>query len=348
MPEKNKAESREFLNFDWDFCGQEKIVNFLETALTSDNLAQSYLFLGPRELGKYTLAERFLKILFCRADQGAVPCGQCSDCRQLTAGVHPDVSIIRRELDDKKKREKKEIAVDQIRNLKVRLSQTSLLSGYKAAIIDEAEELSLAAANALLKFFEEPTPKTVIILVAASSDWLPETIISRSQVFRFLPVGRREIEKYLHKHQIAENGQLARLARGRPGLAWKFAKDSEFQEGYFQEVSGFFNLLEADLNRRFELLKTAVNWSSDLIENEFRLDRLFDIWQGVIRDLLLAKNGNQPLIINFDHQKDIEKFSRLFSFAKLTGFLAGLAAARSQLRQNLNPQLVLENLMITL
>jgi len=176
--------------FNWEIIGHKKIIHFLETCIQRDNLSQGYLFYGPKSIGKHTLIRRFILNLMCfNADENKseIPCMRCEQCRQINKNIHSDVMWIKKEAD------KKNITVEQIRNLQESLAVHSFFKLYKIAVIENAENLSLAAANALLKTLEEPTSKTILILLAERINRLPKTVLSRVQKIKFLAVSQKEI-----------------------------------------------------------------------------------------------------------------------------------------------------------
>ena len=197
----------------------------LEGALSRGRLPHALLFTGPAGIGKFLFAERFAARLACTGD--GPPCGECAACRQVAAGSHPDVHVVRLLAG------KKEIGIDLIRRLK-RFAQTAAVSaGRKIAIVDEAERLSIAAQNALLKTLEEPPGQALLILVAASPGALLPTVRSRCQRIVFRPLSTSEVCDVLVERGIdAEEAQvLARHADGSPGRALEARKiwDSEEQ-----------------------------------------------------------------------------------------------------------------------
>src|SRR3989344_337474 len=159
--------------FNWPFFGNKHIIDFLQGGITASNLAHCYVFSGPRDLGKSTVARHFAISLLCdnfANGRGTLPCGQCLSCRQFAKKNHSDVYYLRK-LEDKKN-----IAIDQVREFIRSLSMGSLMGSYKIGIIAQAESLSIEAANALLKTLEEPKRKALVILLTARLAHLPATI----------------------------------------------------------------------------------------------------------------------------------------------------------------------------
>lgn len=200
----------------------------LSDALAAQRLHHGLLLAAPAGYGKRALAAAFATAALCTqrtADGGA--CGRCRACQLLAAGSHPDFVRVSFDLrDDGKPRS--EITVDQIRALSRRLAMASQFGGLQIALIDPADRLNAAAANALLKTLEEPTPATVIVLVADDASRLPATIRSRCQRIEIRAPAREEALTWLHAQRVdaacAEAALEASL--GNPGLALEWAADA--------------------------------------------------------------------------------------------------------------------------
>ncbi|MFP5239744.1 MAG: DNA polymerase III subunit gamma/tau [Acidobacteriota bacterium] len=179
-----------------DVAGQEAIKRILSKASAEDKIAPAYLFSGTRGVGKTTLARVLAKALNCVTAPTAEPCNECSQCRQITAGVSPDVIEIDAATHGN---------VEEARRLKEDIGYAPLQSRYKVFIIDEAHMLSKAAFNALLKTLEEPPGRVTFILATTEPHKILPTIISRCQHYVFKRLMQPELEAHL-------NGLLAREA----------------------------------------------------------------------------------------------------------------------------------------
>lgn len=332
--------------FNWNICGHEKISDFFKKSVVNGRLAQAYIFWGQSHLGKFTLAQEFIGSIFCLAGGKNVPCGECLHCRQLKKGLHPDVYLVEKKTDEKTGKQKKEIVIDQIRDLKSRLQQGTLLNSYKAAIIPEAQYLNENAANALLKLLEEPTPKTIIILIADDIKKLPATIVSRSQALKFLPVAEKKIERFLAERGLAQ--EAARWSIGRPGLALVLAQDESAVKQRREQIEKFLKIMPLNLGLKISAVEDLIDWEKDEAANVSHLNALLDVWQSVLRDLLLLKNNNQPLVANFDFFDALLKASSFFTRWKISVLLKEISLARAYFSQNINAKFILENLIIKL
>ncbi|NQD96667.1 DNA polymerase III subunit delta', partial [Pseudomonas sp. CrR25] len=137
--------------------------------------AHAYLLLGPAGIGKRALAERLMARLLCQHPAGLEACGQCKACHLLAAGSHPD------SFELKPAEDKKSVGVDDVRELIGFVNKTAQLGGRKVVLVAEppAEDMTLAASNALLKSLEEPSGDTVLLLVSHQPSRLLPTIKSR-------------------------------------------------------------------------------------------------------------------------------------------------------------------------
>ena len=334
--------------FNWDICGHGKIVYFLQSSIDSDSVSHAYLLTGPSHLGKETVARKFIASLLCTDKVKNLPCGGCLNCRQLQSGLHPDFYTVEKEVNIKTEKLRKEIVIDQIRNLKYKLSQATLFNGYKAALITEAHLMNLSAANALLKVLEEPTKNTVIIILADDLSNLPQTILSRCQVLRFLPVAHSGIKSYLEKIKVKDADLIARQAHGRPGLALNLANDKEFAKASKNNIDSFFQATTADLNSRLALVDKIVDWDKDEAINVSKLNSLLETWQTVIRDIILIKSANEPLVANAKYLPQLKELSSAWDFFKIRFILNKINQCPDYLFSNINSKSVLENLIINL
>ena len=200
------------MTFD-DVVGQEHVVRTLRHAIEANRIANAYLFIGPRGIGKTTLSRIFAKALNCTSPKGVEPCGECDNCREIAAGRSIDVT----ELDAASHNKVEDVKpiIDA-----VQFKPTS--SKFKIFIVDECHMLSNAAWNALLKTLEEPPPYVRFIFATTEGDKVLATIISRCQRFDLRRIQTNDIVarlKYIcEKEKIeAEEDALLAIARGAEG-----------------------------------------------------------------------------------------------------------------------------------
>ncbi len=171
------------------------------------------MFTGPAGIGKLATARALALGLHCET----VPfdaCGACGACRTIAAGTHPDVRVI---LGPAK--ERRDISIDQVRELQRELGFRSLSGRPKIGIVNDAELLTPQAQNALLKTLEEPAGDTVLILVGVNPASLAPTILSRCQRIAFAPLGDADVARDPRAPRAAaRRGRRARrVRRGQPG-----------------------------------------------------------------------------------------------------------------------------------
>ena len=200
------------MTFD-DVVGQEHVVRTLRHAIESGRIANAYLFIGPRGIGKTTLSRIFAKALNCTSPKGVEPCGECVNCREIAAGRSLDVV----ELDAASHNK-----VEDVKPIIDAVPFKPANSRYKIFIIDECHMLSNAAWNALLKTLEEPPPHVRFIFATTEGDKVLATIISRCQRFDLRRIQTNDIVarlKYIcGKERIdAEEDALLAIARGAEG-----------------------------------------------------------------------------------------------------------------------------------
>ena len=200
------------MTFD-DVVGQEHVVRTLRHAIEAGRIANAYLFIGPRGIGKTTLSRIFAKALNCTAPKGVEPCGDCDNCREIAAGRSIDVT----ELDAASHNK-----VEDVKPIIEAVQFNPASSKFKIFIIDECHMLSNAAWNALLKTLEEPPPYVRFIFATTEGDKVLPTIISRCQRFDLRRIQTNDIVarlKYIcGKEKIAaEEDALLAIARGAEG-----------------------------------------------------------------------------------------------------------------------------------
>jgi len=178
-----------------EVVGQEAITRTLSNTLTSGRLHHAYLFTGARGVGKTTTARIFAKALNCVKGVTTEPCGVCASCTEIAASASMDVL----EIDAASN-----TGVDNVREVIINtVAIAPARDRYKIFIIDEVHMLSTAAFNALLKTLEEPPPRIVFIMATTELQKVPETILSRCQIFEFRTITLKKISDQLR--QIADN-----------------------------------------------------------------------------------------------------------------------------------------------
>lgn len=231
-----------------EILNQPAAIAYLQKSILG-RVPQALLFCGPSGIGKKKTALAFAKALNCldpQARQTGDSCGVCAHCRAIEQGTYPDVVIAdflyqaRLELKteptdpayeedlEKELSKQQRIKVDTIRDITAKSQQKSATGGWKVFIVDEAQTMQAEAANALLKFIEEPSQKTVWILLTDKKASMLKTILSRCQPLQFAPLPVQTVEQLLRQtHPEIENltaaaklsdGSVTRAARAAEAL----------------------------------------------------------------------------------------------------------------------------------
>ncbi len=193
--------------------GQPHVVQTLVNSITTQRIAQAYLFSGSRGVGKTTVARILAKALNCEQGQTGTPCGTCSNCLEIAQGTSVDVM----EIDGASN-----TSVDDVREIRENIKFAAFHGKSRIYIIDEVHMLSNSAFNALLKTLEEPPPHVVFIFATTEIHKIPATILSRCQHYNFRRIARAEIVERLryvvNQDQIViEERSLMALARASEG-----------------------------------------------------------------------------------------------------------------------------------
>lgn len=221
-------------------------------------LPHALALVGPRGLGKRRFLERFVDSLLCQQRQpDGEACGHCRSCLLLKAGTHPDRVRVGLEVrDDGKPRA--EILIRQIRALSERLSKASQFGGWQVAVIDPADAMNAAAANALLKTLEEPTPSSLLILVADAPWRLPVTIRSRCQRIDFRLPDAQQASDWLRAEGVDDAAAALAASAGNPGLALAWV-----HSGAAEQRAQVRTDLAALAEGRADTFAVASRWAGD-------------------------------------------------------------------------------------
>ncbi|MFH1772908.1 MAG: AAA family ATPase [Patescibacteria group bacterium] len=329
----------------WPLIGNNHIVEFLKKSIVNNKAAGSYIFSGPDNLGKTTIANFFAQSLIClaRSNKGE-PCNKCQPCQQAIRGIYGDIHLI------KKDKDKKNISIEQIRSFIRTISLSSFLNSYKIGIIKHAEDLSLEAFNALLKTLEEPKSKVIIILITSCIESLPLTIVSRSQILKFFPLSADIIYDYLIKYHQAQRSvakNFSKLCLGRAALAVKFLEDKDFYENYKKKVEVFLSFMDVDINKRILAVEELIGKEMRGQESVRLATRAVEVWQGLARDLLLILLEQDDLTQHQMFMKEFYSIKSKLDINSLIKLINLLRQAREFIKANVSPRLALEQVAIS-
>ncbi len=270
--------------------GQQKPLKVLRKALVTGAIHHAYLFSGPKGIGKKTIAYDFAQAIILNDD----PLGEV----YVRENIHPDLLIIER--DEKKTL----ISIEQInREMEPWLSLKPYRSSRRVVIINEANLLSLPAANALLKTLEEPPGHAVIMLVA-DEQLLLETIISRCQLLRFFPLPEADLHGFLIQKKVdyERAAYLARLAQGCLTTAAKLAETEELEQMWraaWEVISGLATGQEIEVFKSAEEIEKSPEIMTALLTS-------------LLRDIFVyQKTNRKELLIMSEYDIGYEKMKHL-------------------------------------
>ena len=279
---------------------------------------------------------------------GPVPCGQCPQCRRVAQGVHPDIRIIGVGTGDDEGVNRRDIRIEQVREIEAFLNLTPYEGACKVVVVDGAELMNTAAANALLKTLEEPPPESLLLLLTANEDALLPTIRSRCSALYLKPVPKTDLQQRLAWDHAADPETVelvARLSRGCFGQAVNALRDYQALEQRQADLERLMQVCEGGLDVRFD-------YASE-VATQFGRDReaareLLYLWLRWWRDLLLVKEGGEEYLHNSDMAATLRLQATQLSTADVVAFIKHLDRTLEALDANANPRLTLETLMLGL
>jgi DNA polymerase-3 subunit gamma/tau len=284
-----------------DVIGQPAITTTLKNALKSDKLAQSFLFCGPRGVGKTTCARILAKIINCQnLSDDIEPCNECAACKAFNHSASFNIF----ELDAASNN-----SVDDIRALIEQVRFAPQVGKYKVYIIDEVHMLSQAAFNAFLKTLEEPPSYAIFILATTEKHKIIPTILSRCQIFDFSRIKISDIVSHLQgicrdQNVTADDDALHIIAEKADGgmrdALSMFDRIAGYSNGNITYQSVLDTLSILDYDYYFQLTEALLLQDTgkvlllldEILQRGFEGDNLMDGMSGHFRNLLVCKDPN--------------------------------------------------------
>ena len=323
-----------------DVVGHKNIIKYIESAVQADAVSHAYILNGERGSGKKLLANLFAMSLQCQdRDENGEACGKCQSCKQAQSGNQPDIIKVTHEKPNT-------ISVDDIRtqvNNDIVIKPYS--SKYKIYIIPEADLMSAQAQNALLKTIEEPPEYAVIMLLTSNIDSLLPTIRSRCVRLDLKVVDDSLVKKYLMERLHVPDYQAeidASFAQGSIGKAQEAATSEEFSK---MTENALKILKYVNTMQTYELTDVL----RALSDKKQHISDYLDIFQFWFRDVLMFKATREidNLVfkqeINFIREQASER-----SYENIEKILEALEKTKVRLRANVNLELALELLFLTI
>ena len=325
-----------------DIIGQDQIRDHMLNAIKTGKISHAYVINGEQFSGKEFIAKIFAMALQCeeRGKEGAeVPCQKCHSCKQALSGNQPDIIKVTHEKPNT-------ISVDDIRmQISGDVGIKPYSSPYKIYIMNEAEKMTQQAQNALLKTLEEPPEYVIIMLLTTNVNAFLQTILSRCIVLNMKPVPDHLVRKYLmNELQITDYKAevCVAFARGNLGKARQLA----FSEGFENMKGEALSILKYVQDMELNEMVTAANQIK-----EYKLDRsdLIDIMMVWYRDVLLFKaTSDMNHLVFREEGSALREVARRSSYEVIERVLEALDKAKKRLDANVNPDLVMELLFLTM
>ncbi len=321
-----------------EIIGQEQIKEHLQNALASGKVSHAYIINGEKSSGKEFIARIFAMALQCEK-RDVEPCQECHSCRQALSFNHPDIIRVVHEKPNS-------ISVDDIRaqvNNDVGIKPYS--SPYKVYVINEAEKMTPQAQNAILKTLEEPPAYAVILLLTSNVNSLLPTILSRCVVLNMRPVADELIKKYLMEQLQVPDYKAevcVAFARGNVGKAKALASSEEFENVKAEALSLLKYIQDMELSEVIAAIKKITEYKLEI--NDY-LD-IFAIWY---RDALLFKATHDMNHLVFREEiQALRRTAQHSSYEGIENILKALETAKRRLDANVNFELTMELLMLTI
>jgi DNA polymerase III subunit delta' len=315
-----------------EIVGHERIMEVFRRSVRSGKTPHSYIFEGMPGCGRRKTALALIQALFCTAVEDDA-CGVCPSCRKIAGGNHGDIHLVE-PLPDKR-----DISVEQLRELQRELSLRPYEAPRKACIMEPAERMSVNAANSLLKTLEEPPGNALIILLTENADMLLPTIRSRCQLIRFSPLSTENVRLLLEKNGLAPDaaGLLAPLSEGSMQRAGEL--DNEALAVRREKL--ITHLATLDLGRISTVFDTAEELAGNRDETLASLDLLLSFARDVVH-----LNAGCPDIINTTVRPPLEMFAGRFTLERALQMLGDIMETRRAVQRNANNKLALDCLFI--
>lgn len=321
-----------------DILGHEQIIEHLQNAIKTDKVSHAYILDGPDMSGKKMIADAFSMTLQCEK-KGTEPCMECHSCKQALGKNQPDIIYLQHEKPNT-------ISVDDIRSqINNDIGVKPYSSPYKVYIVDEAEKMNVQAQNALLKTIEEPPAYAVILLLTNNAEIFLPTILSRCVRLSLKAVPDEKIKAYLMENYEVPDYKAdvcVAFAQGNVGKAIELAESEDFNEIKNSALQLIKRLDDIELYEMTEAVKQISNY-------KLKINDYFDLIMIWYRDVLLYKaTADVNKLIFKEEVYEIKKEASRSSYGGIENILEALEKAKIRLNANVNFDLVIELLLLTI
>ncbi len=317
---------------------QPIVLKMLKNSILKGRLAHAYLFEGMKGTGKREASTLLAKSVFCQSlIEGYIPCETCLNCKRLNNGNHPDVHVVEPDGQSIKK--------TQIQSLQEEFSKTGVESNKKLYMIVHADRMTNNAANSLLKFLEEPHPHTIAILMTEQSQQILPTILSRCQTISF-----KALSSYQLIETLTSNGVDRFLAPILAQITNNLDEAIEYSRNdwFVQAQKIVLKLHEVLKKNPLEAMVTLQEeWFFHFKEKE-QIDNGLDLLLLIFKDLLYIQLGKQDQVVFQNEKIRFEQFALQSSSRRISEQITAILEAKRKLQANMNPQLLMEQLVLKL
>ncbi len=311
--------------------GNNRAIETLKKAILQERVPHAYLFIGREGVGKKLTALSLAKALNCQKteENNGDACGKCISCKKTDAMNHPDVLLV--------EPEGRFIKIEQIRRLQRRLQFKAVEGRYKVCIIDGADNMNIASANALLKTLEEPPSNTVLVLVAPYDTNLPATILSRCRRLTFTPLNTEELGLWLKENSNTDEETAKLLALFGGGSVSKML---DLNKNFIIDTR------KKIIQRLSDVISSGgdrvLDWAQEFAKSE-DINEHIEMLKVWLRDLMVKKSiQSSGYIINHDLEARLEEDSKRFTLFRLFDIWDRVNLCQNALDFNANKQIALE------
>lgn len=316
---------------------QPRLTKHFAKLVDNKKLAHAYLFSGPRGTGKNKLAHWVAQAVFCKQKQNGHPCLKCNECRRIAQNNQPDVVEI--------KPEGNSIKVDQIRYLKAEFVKSGVESNRKLFIIQNAEKMTISAANSLLKFLEEPSGDVTAFLLTDSVNQILPTIISRCQLVELSSLTLKKLVATLETKGIGVDkaNLLAHLTNSQKE-AQELDGDEDFNKLLVNVWEWFNQVLRNDWRAFVGVQTKLMPYATDKASQ----DRLLQLIVLLTRDILLLKYGKNEDVAFIMYSKELNERNLKIPENGAIRAVEAVLSTKRQRAVNVSFQSILEALTLNL
>jgi len=325
-----------------DCIGHQTSIACLQSAISHNRLAHAYLFHGENAIGKRLTAIRLAQALSCEQPseaEGLDSCGGCRACLQIEARTHPDFFIV----EPDPEQATQQIKIEQVREIEHQIMYRPLIGERKICLIDNADRMTIGAANALLKTLEEPPAHSLFLAISSRPAALPATIRSRCQALRFTTPARTQVEAALIlKRELppADARFLAIISEGRIGEA--LIADVKNTRARQQEL---VNLVSP---QSLQSIGSILS-SAEAIAKADRAQDMLTWLARWIRDLVLIQvGGDRDQLLYLEDLATLEAYATLANTDSLLDLLREIEMTEQRATRHLNLHMALEMILLRL